>query len=260
MNATRSWTLGRQWRVLGPEVADAATLLDRGAALLAGMADDPTPTLRWYRATTPAVVLGRGQTRLAADAGLFDADGGPTHHGLSVVTRATGGGAVLMDSDLLSLDVVVPPGHPLTVGTLSDAFLPVGRAWEAALHDLGVEDLSVHEGPSPPTRHADPTERFLAEICYARLGRGEVAAGGRKLVGLAQRRQRTGALLQCGLLRRWRPSRLLAALGREGVDEHMAQRAVGIDELLAPPPHDTTLMEAVEAHLATCSLSNPGRQ
>lgn len=247
MGATRSWTPA-QWRVLGPEVADAASLLDRGAALLAGMAEDPTPTLRWYRATTPAVVLGRGQARLAADAGLVDADGRSVR-GLSVVTRATGGGAVLMDSDLLSLDVVVPSGHPLTTGTLSDAFLPVGRAWEAALRDLGVPDLSVHEGPSPPARQPDPAERLLADLCYARLGRGEVAAGGRKLVGLAQRRRRTGALVQCGLLRRWRPSRLLAALGYESAEERVAARAVGLDELLVAPPHDTAIMEAVEAHL-----------
>lgn len=245
---------------MGPEVADAATLLDRGAALLTGMADDPTPILRWYRATTPAVVLGRGQTRLAVAAGLLDPDGCSTHHSLPVVTRVTGGGAVWMDSDLLSLDVVVPSGHPLTMGTLSDAFLPIGRAWRAALRDLGVTDLSVHEGPSPPSRHTDPTERLLADLCYARLGRGEVAAGGRKLVGLAQRRPRTGALVQCGLLRRWRPSRLLAALGREDDDEHIAKRAVGLDELLAPPPHDTAVMEAVEARLGACSLSTPGRQ
>lgn len=224
------------------------------------MAEDPTPTLRWYRATTPAIVLGRGQARSAAEAGLIDADGRSTHHGVSVVTRVTGGGAVWMDSDLLSLDVVVPPGHPLTAGTLSDAFLPVGRAWEAALRDLGVADLSVHEGPNPSTRHADPAERLLADICYAGLGRGEVAAGGRKLVGLAQRRRRAGALVQCGLLRRWRPSRLLEALGHEGADEHVAGRAVGLDELLTPPPRDRAIMGAVEAHLDRCSLSSPGRQ
>lgn len=257
---TRSAEWRGQWRLLGLEAADAATLLDRGLALLERMADDPAPTLRWYRATTPAVVLGRAQARRAAHAGLVDADGRSVGGGLVVATRGTGGGAVLMDSDLLSLDVVVPAGHPLTEGTPPDAFLPVGRAWEAALCELGVTGLSTNESPSPPGRPADAAGRALADVCYARLGRGEVAAGGRKLVGLAQRRRRAGILIQCGVLRRWRPSRLLTALGYEDSAAQVAQRAVGLDELLDEPPDDAAVMEAVEKQLVTCSLSRPGRQ
>lgn len=241
------------WREIGVEVADAQTLLDRGRELLEDMADTPLPTLRWYRSATPAIVLGRSQARLATAAFHGGADP-EARRAVSVVTRFSGGGAVLMDDDLLSLDVIVPTGHPLTLGRVSDAFLPVGRAWKEALAELGVTGLTVNPNPSPPRPEAatdsdDARQRVLADLCYATLGRGEVAAGGRKLVGLAQRRRRPGALIQCGLLRRWRPSRLLSALGVDRAPESLMDRAVGLDELVDPPPSDARIMECVKRHL-----------
>ncbi|MDP8969409.1 MAG: ligase, partial [Actinomycetota bacterium] len=174
------------WRILPFEAGDAEMLLARGLALLEGLAHDPLPTLRWYRATTPALVLGRGQAGLPTR----------TSPGLPVVTRFSGGGAVLMDRDLLSLDVLVPAGHGLLEGSLSAVFERIGRVWAAALQDLCVPAVTVHTGPSTARRRGDDRQRLLAAVCYATLGRGEVLARGRKLVGLAQRRRRPGALVQ----------------------------------------------------------------
>lgn len=226
------------------ETGDAQALLDRGAALLDELADEPVPTLRWYRSTTPAIVLGRGQGDLAAEI---------AERGLTVVTRYSGGGAVLLDRDLLSLDVLVPSGHPWLDGGPGAIFGPVGRSWAAALRTLGVADVDVHGGTSAARRHGDARQRLLAAVCYATLGRGEVTAGGRKIVGLAQRRRRPGALVQCGLLRRWRPARLLTALGAEPDDPGIAASAAGLDDLVDPPPPDDQLMEAVR-----CSLRRHG--
>jgi lipoate---protein ligase len=228
------------WRVLPFETADAPALLERGAALLDGLADEPVPTLRWYRSATPAVVLGRGQGDLGAVAPGGD---------LTVVTRYSGGGAVLMDSDLLSLDVLVPAGHPWLDGGPGAIFGPVGRSWATALRTLGVPDVAVHSGAAQARRRGDARERLLAAVCYATLGRGEVTTGGRKIVGLAQRRRRPGALVQCGLLRRWRPARLLAALGADPDDPAVAAAAAGLDEVVAHPPSDAQLMHAVGCNL-----------
>lgn len=225
------------WRELPFDVGPAEELLARGAALLDALADDPVPTLRWYRSSTPALVLGRGQGDVAA---LTD---------LPVVTRHSGGGAVLMDSDLLSLDVLLPAGHPWLDGGPGGVFAPVGESWADALRRLGVADVAVHRGAAQARRRGDARERLLAAICYATLGRGEVTAGGRKLVGLAQRRRRPGALVQCGLLRRWRPARLLAALAAERDDATIASSAVGLDDLLDPPPEDARIMAAVGCSL-----------
>lgn len=230
------------WRVLPPEEGPAEALLAGGVRLLDELASDPTPTLRWYRATTPALVLGRGQRPALMTAAS-----------LPVVDRFSGGGAVLMDEALLSLDVLLPAGHPLLDGELSAVFPRIGRAWAAALAELGVDGLAVHDGPAQARRSGSPRERLLAAVCYATLGRGEVTAGGRKLVGLAQRRRRPGALVQCGLLRRWRPGPLLAALdpalGADPDDPAIRAAAVGLDELLAVPPDDATVMAFVQRHL-----------
>lgn len=232
------------WRVLPFEVDDAEALLERGAALLEKLAEEPVPTLRWYRSVSPALVLGRGQADLAE---------GMTTGDVRLVTRYSGGGAVLMDDDLLSLDVLVPAGHPWLEGGPGAVYSPVGRSWAMALRELGVPDVDVHHETSTASRRGDARQRLLAAVCYATLGRGEVTAGGRKIVGLAQRRRRPGALVQCGLLRRWRPARLLAALGADPDDPAIAAGAAGLDDLVDPPPSDAEVMEAVR-----CSLRRHG--
>ncbi|CAN5335641.1 hypothetical protein BH20ACT9_BH20ACT9_09930 [soil metagenome] len=204
------------------------------------------PTLRWYRSTAPAIVVGRAQRVDAAQAD------GPV-----LVARHSGGGAVLMDAGLLSLDVLLPAGDPLLAGDVGAVFVRVGAAWAAALTGLGVPAVRVHDGPSTAHRLGDERQRLLASVCYATLGRGEVLAGGRKLVGLAQRRRRPGALVQCGLLRRWRPKPLLAGLGFPPDDAEVAAHAVGLDELVDPPLPDGTVQAAVEAAMQAMATQEP---
>lgn len=174
-----------------------------------------------------------------------------------LVARHSGGGAVLMDGGLLSLDVLLPAGDPLLTGDVGAVFGHVGAAWAAALTTLGVPAVRVHDGPSTAHRLGDERQRLLATVCYATLGRGEVLAGGRKLVGLAQRRRRPGALVQCGLLRRWRPGPLLAALGASPHDAEVAAHAVGLDDLVDPPPADGTVRAAVEAAMQAMGTQEP---
>jgi lipoate-protein ligase A len=227
-----------EWRVLPLVVDEPAALLRQGAAALDAMADDPTPTLRWYRASSPALVLGRGQAPIVATPAL------------TVVTRSTGGGAVLMDSGLLSLDVLLPSGHPLLDGEVGAVFARVGEAWGRALTDLGVPDISVHRAAATAQRRGTARQQLLAAICYATLGRGEVLCRRRKLVGLAQRRRRPGALVQCGLLRRWGPGPLLAAFGGDTADVEVVGHAAGLDELVDDAPDDQAVMSAVQRRLA----------
>lgn len=214
------------WRVLPLEVAAPGPLLDRGLARFEALTDDPVPTLRWYRSTATAVVLGRGQVPLVA---------GHTAS-VQVLTRSSGGGAVLMTPTLLSLDIMLPAGHPWLAGDLGAVFPRVGRVWADALGDLGVRGATVYEGAATARRRGDAREQLLAAICYATPGRGEVFVDGRKLVGLAQRRRRAGALVQCGMLRRWDPGPLLDALGGGRVPDAVAAEvtgaAVGLEEVL----------------------------
>ena len=226
------------WRLLGVERGEPAALLARGLELLDGLEADPAPALRWYVATQPAIVLGRGQ-RVPARATA-----------MPMLTRHSGGGAVLMDEALLTLDVLLPASHPWLGGDLGEVFLRVGQVWAGALGDLGLSGLTVHPDAPAARRLGDARERLLADVCYALPGKGEVLHDGRKLVGLAQRRRRHGALVQCGLLRRWRPAPLLTALGAAPDDPQILGAAVGLDELLPGPPDDSAVIAAVEARMS----------
>jgi lipoate-protein ligase A len=228
------------WRVVGPEVGPATALLAGGMELFDGLAPGDAPILRWYRSDAPAIVLGRGQRTLTVVPGAHP-----------VTTRFSGGGAVWLAPDVLSLDVLVPAGHPWFTDRLGDAFAQVGRRWASALGSLGVEGLTVYDGPSTARQRGTDRERLLAAVCYATRGRGEVLWRGRKLVGLAQRRRRHGAMVQCGLLRRWQPGALLVSLGADPDDCEVQQAAVGLAEVLQDPPDDTAVMTAVEAAFAT---------
>jgi lipoate-protein ligase A len=222
------------WRRLGLDAGEAGELLARSSQLLDEL--DDQPALRWYRATSPALVLGRGQTVM------------PVSAELPVITRWSGGGAVLLDDTVLSLDVLVPADHPWAAANdLTAVFVAVGERWAAALRDLGVASATVHRGPGTAQRRGNERQRLLAAICYATVGAGEVLVEGRKVVGLAQRRRRPGALVQCGLLRRWRAEPLLAAFGAEPDDAAIISAAVGLDDLVDPAPSDAAVIAAVEA-------------
>jgi lipoate-protein ligase A len=238
---------GAAWRVTSLQVGDAATLLTDGMARFDALADDPVPTLRWYRTTTPAIVLGRGQ-------GSFQVHGGD----IAVVGRHSGGGAVWLSPDVLSLDVLLPAGHPWVADRLTAVFDHVGTAWLHALRSLGVPHLSAHRGASTARLRGSDRERLRAAVCYATRGRGEVFWNDRKLVGLAQRRRQHATMVQCGLLRRWRPARLLAALGADPHDAQITVAAVGLDDICARPPDDDAVMAAVHTAL-TDATGSPAR-
>lgn len=226
------------WQV--GEIIDAApaALVAATEAAVDAVAADGTPRLRWYRATSTALVRGRAQARLPLSGA-----------GVPVLDRLTGGGAVLLGPDLLSCDVIVPAGHPLAVEPMP-TFDRVGAAWRDALAALGVAGLRLHRGPATAVPRGDARQRLLAAVCFATRARGEVLLGDAKLVGLAQRRRRTGVLVQCGLLRRWRPGPLLAALGGDADDPHVATAAVGLDDVLTHPPGDAAIADAVSERLA----------
>lgn len=231
----RGYAAAVSWRRIPLTTGGCEELLAAGLRLLDGLESDPRPVLRWYRPTDAAIVVGRGQQAAA----FRSAD-------VPVLGRFSGGGAVLMDDGLLSLDVVLPTGHALLDGDISAPFLRIGQAWADALAAVGVPEVAMHRGAGTASRRGSERERLLAAICYATLGRGEVTSTGRKIVGLAQRRRRPGVLIQCGLLRRWQPEPLLRALDVPAGDRQIILAAVGLDDLLEAPPGDADIMAAVE--------------
>jgi lipoate-protein ligase A len=82
-------------------------------------------------------------------------------------------------------------------------------------------------------------------ICFGGVGTGEVLdAGGRKVVGISQRRTRDGAWFHGACLRRWDPGPLLDVLALEpdqrvAAQSELVEAATGIDQLRAGGPHPT---------------------
>jgi len=141
-------------------------------AILDEAATSGRATLRLYRWHPPCLSLGRNQK----------IEG----HGIAVVRRPTGGGAVWHEHEL-----TYAVAAPLAVfGGLRAAYVGIHQAIAAALRSLGA-DVSL----APHRRLTRPAPSPTA--CFSTPTGGEILANGRKLVGSAQVRKRD-AFLQHG--------------------------------------------------------------
>jgi len=127
--------------------------------------------------------------------------------GVDVVRRRSGGGAVLLvPGEVTWIDVIVPAG---TSGWSDDVHGPMvwlgGHLMSAIAAATGIDDLSVHDGAMASTA-------WSKLVCFDGVGAGEVLVGGRKLVGLSQRRTRHAARLQCCWYSSYDASRLVELL------------------------------------------------
>ena len=115
--------------------------------------------------------------------------------------------------DVLWVDVLLPAGDPLWEDDVGRSFHWLGRAWVDALASLDVAG-AWHDGPLVCTP-------WCRQVCFAGIGPGEVTVDDRKVVGLAQRRTRAGALFQCAALLRWDPEEMVhfLDLGSEAAAE-----------------------------------------
>ncbi|MGH7268513.1 MAG: lipoate--protein ligase family protein, partial [Candidatus Rokuibacteriota bacterium] len=226
--------------MLVTEPLDGASNMAIDEALLrARLAAAGPPTVRLFGWQPPTVSLGYGQA--LDDAIDLDA---AARLGIGLVRRPTGGSAILHE----------PPGFEVTYSVTArsgdfpgaDDLLETYRVIAGGLV-AGLARLGVHADVVPvrrERRQAAPT------FCFARTGSYEIAVGGRKLVGSAQRRQGGGFLQHGAVLLDADPARLAAVfpgvrapldavttvaavLGRRaGFDEAVAALAVGLGEAL----------------------------
>jgi lipoate-protein ligase A len=134
----------------------------------------------------PAIVLGSSQRDDDVDRDFCSA------HGIDVVRRRSGGGAVYVDPVAsVWIDIVIPRADALWVDDVGRAMHFVGRAWREVLNDLGMDGLVINEG-------AHVANDWSRSLCVAGRGTGEVFVGsGAKVVGISQRRTRDFARFQC---------------------------------------------------------------
>ena len=196
------------------------------------------------RPTGDAVVLGSTQSPAVVDAKAA------ASAGLAVLRRRSGGGAVLVTpEDPVWIDLWVPVGDARWSADVAVAFDWLGATWARALGRLGLDPVEV-QGPAPGL-----CTRWASLVCFGGVGAGEVSLAGRKVVGLAQRRNRNGAWFHTACVRHWDPSPLLDLLDlspgeRAAAYDGLGAAATGVADALgnSAPPGGTTA-DAVTAAL-----------
>jgi lipoate-protein ligase A len=169
-------------RIFAYESADGPTNMGLDEALLDAVAEDPSfALLRTYGWTEPTLSLGYFQP-------LAQVHADPRWHGVSVVRRPTGGGAIWHHHEL-TYALVVPAAYA-QARPATALYHAVHSALAAVLRRHGVE--AAARGPGPP---AEPATRPF--LCFADRDPEDLVCRGAKIVGSAQRR-RSGAILQHG--------------------------------------------------------------
>jgi lipoate-protein ligase A len=256
--------MGPAWRLLVTEPLDGPTNMAVDEALLRSrIQGSGAPTVRFYGWQPATVSLGYAQPlEETVDRARCDA------LGIRLVRRPTGGSAILheLPEREVTYSVVARGGDFPGADDVLDTYRMIGRGLAAGLGRLGV---TAELAPLVRGRR-DPAA--LPAFCFRRTGAYEIAVGGRKLVGSAQRRQR-GAFLQHGsVVLDADPTRiravfphepepttgmttLAAVLGsRPGFDTVRASLATGLAEVFGVPlepaslsPDERALVETLVA-------------
>lgn len=150
-------------------------------------AEPPTAAARVARihtVTGAGLVLGSTQSLETADQIRAAAAG------TEILRRRSGGGAVLLlPGSQVWVDFFVPASDPLWSDDVAHAAQWVGALWSAVVGPFVAEPISVHSGRLV-------ADRWGRLVCFAGSGPGEVFAGGRKVVGVSQRRTRSRVRIQ----------------------------------------------------------------
>ncbi len=205
-------------------------------ALLPGpVAHSAAPLVRWWVASAPAVVVGLGlQHRLASIVDIERCRAA----GVEVLERRAGGGAVLLDANMLCGAICLPRAG--IADDVTESYRWLAELLLTRLRALGVSGarrIEVAEARADiATLKArdDAVSRILLATCYGALSPHEIATGTAKLVGIAQIRRRHAALFQFGILRRDQSPladylQVPDELAREEVRQALRRRTIGID-------------------------------
>lgn len=235
-----------RWRCLPFGAESPALHLAATDALLAGLALETRPAVRWYVTNTRALVLGTGQRPHEVDRAACHTAGVTVHR------RASGGTAVLLEPGFLMLDVALPTTHRLYSFDVTESYRWLGDVWVTTLSGLGLRARSL---PIPEARADRQTLDLLTQrVCFGGRSPYEVLVDDRKLIGFSQIRRRHGAVLQVGIYLDWHPehiARLLAMQPEERplLVERLTTRVAGLSDLLPAPPDASTIMDAFAATL-----------
>jgi len=175
-----------RWRFLNTGLNDGAYNMALDQALVESVGSGASlPVIRFFGWNPPAVSLGYNQKTKDLDIEACQ------RAGFDIVRRPTGGRAVI-HQDEFTYSVIARENDPVIGGTIMETYGRIAQGLLAGLKILGVNAEMVRS--SAPDIPAAPSA-----LCFAAAGRYEITAGGKKLIGSAQRRM-NGVILQQGSL------------------------------------------------------------
>jgi lipoate-protein ligase A len=163
-------------------VLDVSTGIQGDEALLDSVSSEAL--VRFWLPATSAVVVGLRPLELV---------------GATVLRRRAGGGAVLVDDQMLCGAVCVPIEQ--VAADVTESYRWLGDLLAGVLGGRRVEVDEARADVAGLRARADSVSRLLLACCYGALSPHEVVdLDGRKIAGLAQVRRRHAALFQFGIL------------------------------------------------------------
>ncbi len=171
MNGTRA----EHWQLLDSGPCDSAFNMALDEALLEYAPHTDRPVLRFY-----------GWRQSAGSFGYFQktADVERATNLRPLVRRPTGGGLVLHDADW-TYSVIIPPSHVWYHLRAPESYERVHRWIQNAFESLKI-----------PTELAPCCRREVPGQCFSGYEKSDLLWLGQKIAGAAQRRTRTGLLIQ----------------------------------------------------------------
>jgi lipoate-protein ligase A len=141
---------------------------------------------------------------------------------IDVVTRFTGGGAILHDREL-TFSLAVPPEHPVAKLDVNDSYLELTRPLLFWLRGFGL--AAEFRGECPTTKPAN---------CFAGAACPDIVVNGKKIFGSAQRRKNGGILQHGSLLLDIDSGLWQAVFGPQLGEGFTSAKAEGLAALLTP--------------------------
>ena len=235
------------WRLLNSGANDGFTnmAIDE-AVLLAVQEHDAPPTLRFYAWQPACLSIGTFQS-VAEDVNVAAC----AASGIDWVRRPTGGRAILHDREV-TYSVIARLDDERVAGDVMASYHRISRGLLLGLQLLGVQaDLAPSGIPAAPSGAAQPA------ACFAAPSQHEIMAGGRKIIGSAQRRQGSGLLQHGSLLLDLDVDKLMAVLrfpsapARAVVRQRVETESVTLNQLLGRPLAYSDVVPALTAGFAS---------
>ena len=172
--------MSETWRyIFTPPARGAWNMAVDEAVLESSGSGESLPTLRLYAWQPACLSLGYAQSIKDVDLARLKANG------WDLVRRPTGGRAIL-HVDEITYSVVTPPDEPRMVGSVLESYQRLAAALITAVRALGL--------PVEMEENAPPAEATRGPVCFEVPSAYEIVVNGKKLIGSAQTRKRTGIL------------------------------------------------------------------